>query len=343
MYRINLVFCHDSSDNGAYNMESFVNKNSCSIKEISDFNIGHQSDFDAKTGLTVIYFPKGALAGCDISGGGPASRETPLTLPLTAENRINAIVLGGGSAYGLAASDGVMKCLEEKKIGYDTGFSLVPLVCQSDIFDLNYGKPDVRPDAKMGYEACLSALKETSDLQGNVGCGIGATVGKIRGTARGDKSGFGIHAIKTGGLFIAVAVCVNALGDIYSPQGKKIAGLHSLDRKNYEDCLEALCENLTPRDMFTGNTTIGAVITNAEFSKAELTKIASMTRTAYSRCIRPVATMADGDTIYAASTGTIKADINAVGSLAAEVMAQAIENAIVNSKISDEEFLKFCR
>lgn len=323
-------------------MIKFPNCNSCSVKEIPDFNIGHQSDNDAKTGVTVLYFPHGAVAGCDISGGGPASRETPLTLPLTAENKINAIVLGGGSAYGLAASDGVMRCLEENKIGYDTGFSLVPLVCQSDIFDLNYGKSFVRPDSAMGYDACLAAIKGTCDLQGNVGCGTGATVGKIRGTARGDKSGFGIHAVKLGELFIAAVVCLNALGDIYSPAGKKIAGLHSADRKTFEDCVEALCENLSPRDMFTGNTTIGAVITNAQFSKAELSKIASMSQSAYSRCIRPVATMADGDTIYAASTGCVKADINAVGTLAAEVMAQAIENAVVNSKISDEEFLKFC-
>ncbi len=320
------------------NLKDFI---SCSIKDIKDFNVAHHTDNDAKTGVTVIYFPEGALVGCDISGGGPASRETPLTLPLTADARINAIVLAGGSAYGLAASDGVMRCLEENKIGYDTGYSLVPLVCQSDIFDLNYGKSNVRPDSTMGYAACASALKGTSDLQGNIGCGCGATVGKIRGTARGDKSGFGIYAVKKGDFFIAALVCVNALGDIYSPQNQMIAGLHSQDRKSFEDSVQALCENLTPRDMFTGNTTIGAVITNAKFSKAELSKLASMTRSAYSRCISPVATMADGDTIYAASTGTIKADINSVGTLAAEVMAQAIENAVTSSKITDEEFLKF--
>ncbi len=175
---------------------------------------------------------------------------------------------------------------------------------------------------------------------GNVGCGIGATVGKLRGTARGDKSGFGFFAEKRGELFVAAAVCVNALGDIFSFDGKKIAGLHSADRKKFEDSADALCENLSPRDMFTGNTTIGAVITNAKFSKAELSKIASMTRSAYSRCICPVATMADGDTIYAASTGGVSADINAVGTLATKIMEKAIENAIYSSKISDEEFLQ---
>ncbi len=311
-----------------------------SVKDIVDFNIGHESDQKAKTGVTVIYFPKGAMAGCDISGGGPASRETTLTLPMTAENKINAIVLAGGSAYGLAASDGVMTCLEENNIGYDTGFSLVPLVCQSDIFDLNYGSSKIRPDAKMGYKACKNALEGTSDLCGNIGAGTGATVGKIKGTELGDKSGLGIYAVQIGDLYIAAVVVVNALGDIYSPEGKKIAGLHTADRKGFEDSVQALCQNLTPRDMFTGNTTIGAVITNGEFSKAQMNKIASMARSAYSRCIRPVATMADGDTIYAASTGSVKADINSVGTLAAEVMEKAIEKAITASKISDKEFLK---
>lgn len=314
-----------------------------SIKTINDFSVAHESDTDAKTGVTVIYFPNGAAVGCDISGGGPASRETPLTQPLTAQGKINAIVLGGGSAYGLAAADGVMKCLEEQNIGYDTGFARVPLVCQSDIFDLNYGKSDVRPTSQMGYAACKKALAGTSDEQGNIGCGTGASVGKIRGTIRGDKSGFGIYAVRTGELFIAALVCVNALGDIFSPDGKKIAGLHNEDRSSFEDSVDALCENITPRDMFTGNTTIGAVITNGNFSKSELCKIASMTRGAYSRCIRPVGTMADGDTIYAASTGTVSADINAAGTLAAEAMVRAIENAVLRARISDEEFKKNSR
>ena len=157
---------------------------SCDVTDISDVHIAHVSDNQAKTGVTVLYFPNGALVGSDISGGGPASRETPLTLPTTAENRINAIVLAGGSAYGLAASDGVMRCLEEHGIGYDTGYSLVPLVCQSDIFDLSYGASNVRPNAKMGYDACLAAFSGTSNERGNIGCGTGATVGKIRGIYR---------------------------------------------------------------------------------------------------------------------------------------------------------------
>ena len=132
-----------------------------SVNDINDFRLGHASNKEAGTGVTVIYFPDGATAGCDISGGGPASRETPLTMPMTADNPINAIVLSGGSAYGLAASDGVMTCLEEHGIGYNTGVSLVPLVCQSCIFDLGYGSSKIRPDSAMGYEACMHALRKT--------------------------------------------------------------------------------------------------------------------------------------------------------------------------------------
>ena len=312
-----------------------------SLSDIPEIRIGHESDNNAKTGVTVLYFPNGASVGCDISGGGPASRETPLAMPETANNPINAIVLGGGSAYGLAAADGVMRCLEEHGIGYDTGFARVPLVCQSDIFDLSYGSAAIRPDAAMGYHACEQALSHSSDEMGNVGCGTGATVGKINGMECADKSGFGWAATRLGQLTVAAVVCVNALGDIYRvSDGKKIAGLHTADRTAFADSVSAFYQNIAPRDLFTGNTTIGAVITNAAFDKAQLCKIASMTRNAYARCIRPVGTMADGDTIYAASIGDVKADINLVGILSAEIMAQAIENAVTHSKISEEEYLR---
>lgn len=316
------------------------NLETISIKDISGVQIGHESDYKAQTGVTVLYFPEGAVAGCDISGGGPASRETPLLLPETAEARINAIVLSGGSAYGLAAADGVMRSLESHGIGYDTGFARVPLVCQSDIYDLSYGSAKVRPDAEMGFRACEKALSGTSDAQGNIGCGTGATVGKSNGMECAQKSGFGVHAIRLGELTVCAVVCVNALGDIFKAKtGEKIAGLMNSDRSGFEDSAEAMCKNIAKHDLFTGNTTIGAIITNAGFSKAAMGKIASMTRNAYARCIRPVGTMADGDTIYAASTGNLIVDINAMGVLAAEAMAQAIENAISNSKITDEEYL----
>ena len=324
------------------------------------------SNKEAGTGVTVIYFPDGATAGCDISGGGPASRETPLTMPMTADNPINAIVLSGGSAYGLAASDGVMTCLEEHGIGYNTGVSLVPLVCQSCIFDLGYGSSKVRPDSTMGYEACIQALMKagvvntdastaansnsSEPIQGCIGAGTGATVGKIMGMKQAEKSGLGIYSVKTGTFTMTAIVVVNALGDISDYEtGKKLAGLKNADRTEYVSCEEALYQFMAPRDMFTGNTTIGAVITNAAFNKAELNKIASMARNAYARCINPVGTMADGDTIYAASTAkrgdseAVHVDINFAGTLAARVMSAAIKNAVMNSKISDEEFLSMVK
>ena len=228
-------------------------------------------------------------------------------MPMTADNPINAIVLSGGSAYGLAASDGVMTCLEEHGIGYNTGVSLVPLVCQSCIFDLGYGSSKVRPDSAMGYEACMQALKDSSEpIQGCIGAGTGATVGKIMGMKQAEKSGLGIYSVKAGTFTMTAIVVVNALGDI-------------------------------------------SVITNAAFNKAELNKIASMTRNAYARCINPVGTMADGDTIYAASTAkrggneAVHVDINFAGTLAARVMSAAIKNAVMNSKISDEEFLSMVK
>lgn len=341
-----------------------------SVNDINDFRLGHASNKEAGTGVTVIYFPDGATAGCDISGGGPASRETPLTMPMTADNPINAIVLSGGSAYGLAASDGVMTCLEEHGIGYDTGVSLVPLVCQSCIFDLGYGSSKVRPDSAMGYEACIQALMKAgvvnadnytgasttanpdinAPVQGCIGAGTGATVGKIMGMKQAEKSGLGIYSVKAGTFTMTAIVVVNALGDISDYEtGKKLAGLKNSDRTEYISCEDALYQFMSPRDMFTGNTTIGAVITNAAFNKAELNKIASMARNAYARCINPVGTMADGDTIYAASTAkrgdseAVHVDINFAGTLAARVMSAAIKNAVMNSKISDEEFLSMIK
>lgn len=301
------------------------------ITQINGLRIGNAQNDEVKTGVTVLIFDKGATVGIDISGGGPASRETPLTSPITADNPVNAIVLSGGSAYGLAASDGVMRYLEERRIGFDTGYAKVPLVCQSCIYDLGYGRADVRPDADMGYAACADAEKNQPAC-GNVGAGTGATVGKLCGMERAAKSGLGIYAAAVGELQMAAVVAVNALGDIFDPKtGKMLAGLKNADGTGYANTCEELYKIIQRTNMFTGNTTIGAVVTNGEFSKAEMNKIASMTRCAYARCIRPVGTMADGDSIYAASTGNVEADINVAGTLAAEVMAEAIRRAVTFS------------
>lgn len=323
-------------------MNGFIKE--ISIKDMEGVSIGHARNEEAKTGVSVIYFKNGAQTGCDISGGGPASRETPLTNPMTADNPLNAVVLSGGSAYGLAASDGVMKCLEENGIGYNTGYALVPLVCQSCIYDLGYGKNNIRPDAAMGYEACKRALESCDDSMGNVGAGTGATVGKLLGMKQATKSGLGIYAIQAGELKIAAVVAVNAFGDIFNPEnGQKVGGLLDPSRKVFLDLEQAFLSFMSaPKDLFNSNTTIGCMITNAKFDKAKLNKLAAMTRNAYARCINPVGTMADGDSIYACSVGEVVSDINLVGTLSAKVMQKAILKAIESSKLEDEEYLKHC-
>lgn len=298
------------------------------IQDMPGLRIGNAQDNDAKTGVTVLIFENGAKVGIDVSGGGPAGRETQLASPVTADNPINAIMLSGGSAFGLAAGDGIVKYLEEHGIGYDTGFANVPLVCGSCIFDLCVGNASVRPDSKMGYTACENA-ESNNPSSGDYGAGCGATVGKILGMEYASNSGLGIYAVELGKLKVAAIVAVNALGDIYNPEtGEEIAGLKNESGDGLRDSRNELYKISQRTDMFTGNTTIGAIVTNGKFSKAEMSKIASMTRNAYARTINPVGTMADGDTIYAASIGDVEADINVAGTLAADVMAKAIVNAI---------------
>ncbi|MGP1471421.1 MAG: P1 family peptidase [Schwartzia sp. (in: firmicutes)] len=305
--------------------------------------IGSAQSDEGKTGVTVLFFPDGAKTGVDISGGGPASRETPVLDPTKEDIAIHAIVLSGGSAYGLAAADGVMKCLEDHHIGYDTGFSLVPLVVQSAIYDLSYGSAAIRPDSAMGYAACQKALDENQPLSGSVGAGTGATVGKLCGMRQSQKSGIGYHAVQIGDLKLGAVVVVNALGDIYAGD-KKIAGLMNESRTGFLDSVAQLYRSTAPTDLFTRtNTTIGAIITNGHFSKAQLTRIAEQARNGYARSIRPVGTLADGDTIYASACGhLVEADINMVGTLAAEVMEKAIEDAIRSANLDDADYLPYC-
>ena len=309
------------------------------VNSIEDAYIGTVEDHKAKTGVTVMIFPKGVMAGVEISGGGPASRETPVIAPTTNPTPLNAVVLGGGSAYGLGASDGVMQYLEEHGIGYDTGVALVPIVVQSDIYDLAYGRPDVRPGPKMGYKACENAMKRPEIKSGLYGAGVGATVGKFAGMGRAMKAGMGAYAVQMGDVKMAAIVILNPVGDVYDPStGKKIAGVLNKERTEFVDARDILYSN-TIASKAHQNTTIGAILTNANLDRAQLTKVASMTQNAYARCIYPVGTLYDGDSIYAVSLGKVEADVNAIGTLAAEVMQEAILRAVRDSKISDEEYL----
>lgn len=312
------------------------------FREMKGVSVGNAQECEAATGVTVFYFPVSARAAVDVSGGGPASRGTSALDVSRNDTPLNALVLGGGSAFGLEAASGVEKLLEEKGIGYDTGAAIVPIVAQSDIYDLSYGRADVRPTADMGREACLRALAGNNPVSGNVGAGTGATIGKACGMRQAQKSGIGYAAFRLGSLEVAAAVVVNAFGDIFD-SGRKIAGMTDSRREGFSSAEDALYGAVHTGNLFLEgtNTTIGAVFVNADLSREYLYKVAQMTRNAYARCIRPVGTMADGDTIYAAAVSDrrVKADVNVVGTLASRAMEAAILDAVRSAAIPDEQFL----
>ena len=309
-------------------------KNEITIDRIKGIHIGQTENSEAGTGLTVLISEKGMPAGLDVRGGGPASRDSQLLNPIMAAQVVHAVVLGGGSAFGLGAANGVMAYLEEHDIGFDVGITKVPLVVQSDLFDLTVGDMNVRPDYDMGYKAAKLAMESPNYKDGNFGAGCGATVGKITGMDNCMKTGIGSYAISLGDLQIGAVVAVNALGDIYDwKSGNKIAGVLRPDHKGFADTVSIMERSIEVHEnKFVENTTIGAVITNASFTKPQLCKIAGMAHDGYARSIRPVHTSADGDSIYALSVGTVSADWDLVGTLAAEVMSEAIIRAVNNAK-----------
>ena len=229
--------------------------------------------------------------------------------------------------FGHAVTD-PYQYLEERDIGFDVGVTKVPLVSQSCLFDLTVGSKDVRPDAAMAYAACENARADAPN-EGNVGAGTGCSVGKYRGMERAMKSGFGTYALQAGALKVGALVAVNALGDIYGPEGTQIAGLLNPERNGLSSTLDELFHDVTlAENLFTGNTTLGVIVTNAKFHKTQLTKIAGMTHNGYARAIRPVHTTADGDSIYALSLGQVPGDVNVVGAMAAMAMERAIVRAV---------------
>ena len=301
-----------------------------SIKDFRNIQIGQAENVQAGTGCTVFLLGReGASVGLDVRGGGPASRESELLKPLATAQVIHAILLAGGSAFGLDAAGGVMRYLEERGIGVDVGVTRVPLVCQSDLFDLTVADAHTRPDAAMAYKACVNA--ETGNYRdGNHGAGTGATVGKLLGMEHCMKSGIGSYAVQVGNLQVGAVVAVNAVGDVYDYEnGRKIAGLLAADGKTFLDSeLAALQAIEAQTEKFVGNTTLGVILTNARLDKAHLCKIAGMAHDGYARTIRPVHTSMDGDSIYAVSLGDVPADMDVVGTLAARVMAKAIVRAV---------------
>ena len=312
------------------------------ITDIENIKIGNAQNKEAATGCTVIICERGAVTGLDVRGGGPASRESELTKPFASAEIIHAVLLSGGSAFGLDASGGVMKYLEERNIGFDVGVTKVPLVCQSCIFDLRIGDYKVRPDINMAYEACINA-ENNNPKMGNYGAGAGACVGKILGADYAMKSGLGFYAVQIDDVKVGAIVSVNAFGDIYDyDSGKMIAGLLNESKNRLRSSEEELIKitqnkNLTftstAKDIVT-NTTIGAIITNAKFTKSQMGKIASMAHNGFARTIKPVHTTLDGDSIYAMSVGDINANLDAVGTIAAIVMGRAVNNAVKSAEAS---------
>ena len=316
------------------NAKAFTELKEINVLDIQPLRIGQVENTEAATGMTVLISDEGMRAGLDVRGGGPASRDSQLLNPLMAAQVIHAVVLSGGSAYGLGAANGVMKYLEEKDIGFDTGVAKVPLVAQSDIFDLSVGSSKVRPDSEMGYAAAKAAFETPNYRDGNYGAGCGASVGKAGGMETAVKTGVGSYAVQIGELKVGAIVVLNALGDIFDwKTGRQIAGLLSQDKSELVSTMEVLCRSIEVVDnKFTGNTTISVIITNAHFEKAQLCKIAGMCQDGLARSIRPVHTSFDGDTVYAVSAGDLKADQEVVGTLAAEVISEAIIRAVTSAE-----------
>lgn len=304
-----------------------------SINEIEGFQIGHATNERDATGCTVILCKEGATAGVDVRGGGPATRETDLLDPKNTVQQIHAVTLSGGSAFGLEASCGVMKYLQEKKIGFDLKNIIIPIVCQASLFDCSVQTVTAFPDKDMGYQACLNS-ESFDDRQGNIGAGTGASVGKFFGFDFAMKTGLGHCALQVGDLKIGAIVAVNACGDVYDPETlSPLAGAYDRNKKMRICTEDALIEGYEKtQDMSHANTTIGCIITNADLTKTQMNKIAGMTHNAYAQCIRPVHTSNDGDTIFTMTTNKVEANQDLVGVLAIKAMKQAIVNATKMAK-----------
>ena len=315
------------------------------ITDIPGIEVGQAQDDEALTGCTVILCRKGAVGGVDVRGSAPGTRETDLLNPINLVNKVHAIVLAGGSAFGLDAASGVMKYLAEQNIGYAVGPNKVPIVPAAILFDLGLGKTSRHPDAEMGYTAAAAASAGPV-REGNAGAGTGATIGKIFGMGGAMKSGLGTASLEIGGgVRVGAIVAVNGFGDVLDPDtGKIIAGARPTKlgplslggSEPFADTLEVM-QTLAGRTILRvasggGNTVIAVVATNAKFDKAQATKVAQMAQDGVARTLRPAHTMMDGDTVFALATGQKKADVSTVGAYAAEVLAQAIVRAVRAAK-----------
>lgn len=300
------------------------------LTAVPGITVGHHTLAERPTGCTVVLIEAGATAGVDVRGAAPATRDTDLLDPAKMVQQIFGISLSGGSLFGLSTADGVLRYLEEKKIGIAYGGRRIPIVPGASIFDLAVGDAAVRPTADCGYRAAQAATASPV-VEGSVGAGAGATLGKLAGTERAMKSGVGSAAITMpDGLVVAALVVANPLGDVIDPAtGKIVAGVRAANGPGFADA-RVLVRSGAPRPgRGGGNSTIGVVATNARLSKAQATYLAQLTDDGYARAIWPVHTMVDGDTVFAVATGTKPGDpdLISLGALAADVMATAVVRA----------------
>lgn len=303
------------------------------LTDIGEIKVGHAQDFEAATGCTVVICEEGAVAGVDVRGGSPSTRETDALNPANLRSSIHAVLLAGGSAFGLDAAAGVMQYLEERNIGRDVRVTKVPIVCGAVLFDLKCGDYRIRPDKAMGYEACLNAGGKMFPM-GSVGAGTGATVGKIKGPGSAMKGGIGSFCLKTGALMVGAVMAVNCMGDIYDAETNRIiAGALNEDKKTFAGGESLLIDSYRDEtDIFSENTVIGTVVTNAVLTKGEANKLASVAQDGIARAVRPAHTTFDGDTIFTMATGKVKANFNTVAVLAARSVEDAILQGVMRAK-----------
>ena len=306
------------------------------ITDVPGIKVGHYSDKEAATGCTVILCEEGAVAGVDIRGSAPGTRETDPLRPMSVVGQAHAILLSGGSAFGLEAAGGVMRYLEERGYGHDVGVAKVPIVPAAILFDLRIGSASVRPGPEEGYKACLAASGGPV-AEGSVGAGTGATVGKMMGPERMTKSGLGTASEKLGDVTIGAIVAVNAVGDVVDPEtGQVIAGPRDIERGGFFRTIDIMRKLKESKSPVPTNTTIGVVATDARLNKEQVNKVAQMAHDGLARAIKPTHTMVDGDAIFVLSTAkggeTSIEDVTIIGSIAAEVVAEAVVRAVMQAE-----------
>jgi L-aminopeptidase/D-esterase-like protein len=323
---------------GAALMPSAVAQTSThsAITDVQGIKVGHFTESGRPTGCTVLIFEKGATAGVDVRGAAPGTRDTELLNPVNTVQQVQAILLSGGSAFGLRAADGVVRYLEEHGLGFRLGPATVPIVPAAILFDLGLGDWKIRPTAESGYKACQAATAGKV-AEGNVGAGAGATVGKMFGMKSAMKSGVGTASLRVGntGIVVGALVAVNAVGDVVDPKtGKIVAGARKPDGSGFLDSMAQIRQGHGVEIAAGANTTIGVVATNVAMTKTQATKVAQMAHDGLARSINPVHTGSDGDTIFAVATSavSVRAEHTAIGAIAAEVLEQAVLRAVMSAR-----------